>query len=246
MEELIFFGVIILFSILESIARSRKARSGGDVEMEGLPDPRQEAEWEMRRPMPEPDEVPTFDEDPSYDERAGAGGSPTARRDAPMPMRNRGSAAETMLPAELLEELAELAGRAESRRSREQARPVESPRHGETRKKSPRLPDADEWRRRHGVPARIPTRAPIPSPPTEAVEERPAHVVHQSHRGYGTDPSERARSREDAPDPVPDTISEDAAAIRRQLQSRSPSALRQALILQEVMGPPAAMRDDRF
>ena len=61
MEELIFFAVIIFFSIVESIARSRKAKRGGGSEgsLPELPDP---SEW-----VPEPPvlEVPSYDADDS-------------------------------------------------------------------------------------------------------------------------------------------------------------------------------------
>jgi hypothetical protein len=239
MEELIFFGVIILFSILESIARSRKAKQSGEGEdadprpdRSRLPDLSGRAEWEPERRLPQLPDLPTYDEDPSYDDGVGAGASRAPRRDAPSPMRSGGSAAETMLPAELLEELAELAGRVEARRGG--ARTVRTP------KTSPSLP---EWRDERGqgrsrLPVRVPTRSPAMSG-----EQRPDHAVHRSHRGYGTDPSERARSEQDGLDPLAVSISEDVAAVRRQLGSHSPSSLRRALILQEVLGPPAALRD---
>ena len=73
MEELIFFAVIIFFSILESIARSRKGKAGGEADGP-LPDP---VEWETRLPDLEPgrssgggDEAEAYDDDPSYDDVA--------------------------------------------------------------------------------------------------------------------------------------------------------------------------------
>ena len=72
MEELIFFAVIIFFSILESIARSRKAKKGGGADGP-LPDP---VEWEVQLPDLEPgrtsrqggSDLETYDDDPSYDD----------------------------------------------------------------------------------------------------------------------------------------------------------------------------------
>ena len=71
----------------------------------------------------------------------------------------------------------------------------------------------------------------------------PSHVVHASHYGYGTDPSERTPSKEDGLDPLAETLSADVSAIRRQLSSMNVHSLRQAIILQEVLGPPVTMRD---
>ena len=68
--------------------------------------------------------------------------------------------------------------------------------------------------------------------------------MHLAHAGYGTDPSERAPSEQDGLDPLARTLSSDARAIRVQLLSDSASALRQAIILQEVLGPPKAMQED--
>jgi hypothetical protein len=73
-----------------------------------------------------------------------------------------------------------------------------------------------------------------------------AHEVHLSHWDYGTDPSERAPSREGVIDPFAERHDPDAAAVTRQLRSRSRSALRRAIILHEVLGPPMALREDRF
>jgi cystathionine beta-lyase family protein involved in aluminum resistance len=70
-------------------------------------------------------------------------------------------------------------------------------------------------------------------------------VVHQSHAGFGTDPSSRAPSAQDHLDPLARVLGADAAAARAQLRGGA-HALRQALILNEILGPPAAERDDRY
>ena len=72
------------------------------------------------------------------------------------------------------------------------------------------------------------------------------HQVHRAHRGYGTDPSTRAPSEQDGLDPLAEVLSQDAATIRRQLMSHRAHALRQAVILQEVLGPPVALGGNRF
>ena len=111
MEELIFFGVIILFSILESIARSRKKRAGGGA-------PQIPGEWE-----PEAD---TEDEGESWRTAAPAGG-----RGGPGETRGRysqpygttagrgrpgTSGSEGIIPADIWEEIAGLAEGSEARR----------------------------------------------------------------------------------------------------------------------------------
>ena len=87
------------------------------------------------------------------------------------------------------------------------------------------------------VPSRVPagrTRVPSTEP----------HEIHLAHAGYGTDPSERAKSEQDGLDPLAERLSENAAAIRMQLLSHSRGALRQAVILQEVLGKPVSLRDE--
>lgn len=153
MEELIFFAVIIFFSILESIARSRKAKKGGGADGP-LPDP---VEWEVQLPDLEPgrtsrqggSDLETYDDDPSYDdileeqrveERRSRDGESlerysrprsSGRPARPSPSRSRPSS-ETMLPGDLLEQLEALArgGTLE----REEAQTIELP------KQSPPLP----------------------------------------------------------------------------------------------------------
>ena len=234
MEELIFFAVIIFFSIVESIVRSRRARRG-EVEGEGevtLPDSDRMERYEPRSRTPDVEHLPTYDADPSYDDLATSGGR-GGRRDQPTPMRGdgrveeRGRPSSEMLSADLLEELAEMA----SRRSREgeggrrrRPRPLRVPRQ------SPPLPEPVQ----EGPPV---TRLPVKA--TEIGE----HTVHRSHAEYGTDPSSRRRSEQDVMFAPTDQLDADAAAVRRQLLSHSTSSLRQAIILQEVLGPPVAMRE---
>ena len=72
------------------------------------------------------------------------------------------------------------------------------------------------------------------------------HIVHGSHRGYGTDPSSRARSEQDGLDPLAEHINEDAEQVHELFLSRDPHALRRAVMLQEVLGLPAAFRGDPY
>lgn len=127
MEELIFFAVIIFFTILESIARSRKEKQGGGIEDEA---PTRTGQWD-EPPESERgegarrhggDRLPTYDQDPSYDDLAtepkgrkdrtlgkytrpyGAQGAPARPSE-----KERRPSSETMLPGDLLEQLESLA-----------------------------------------------------------------------------------------------------------------------------------------
>jgi hypothetical protein len=77
---------------------------------------------------------------------------------------------------------------------------------------------------------------------------RPAetHIVHRAHKGYGTDPSSRRPSEQDGLDPLATRTSADALAVRAQLRRQGAHALRQAVIFHEILGPPVAIRPDRF
>jgi hypothetical protein len=104
MEEFIFFAVIIFFSIIESIARSRKQKRAGELPEGDRPEMPVPAEWD--RELPD-FEFPTYDADPSYDDELAAGASSSGGATRPRPDR---PSSEEMLPGELLEELARLAG----------------------------------------------------------------------------------------------------------------------------------------
>lgn len=201
MEELIFFAVIIVFSILESIARSRKKRAG----MQQIPN-----DGEPDRPYDDLDADDAADSSrpiPRYSEPYGSSpGAETTHR----------SGSEGMVPADIWQEIAGLArGRLEQM------------------EKKP---------------------APPPPPPTPSRVERgrrtpdvgEAHRVHRSHAGYGTDPSSRLPSAQDDLDPLARSLSADAASVRQQLRQGGRHALRRAMILQEILGPPASMRPEAF
>ncbi len=227
MEELIFFAVIIGISILESVARSRKAKQGQGAE-DGfpMPDGDDQPDWdvEFRDSL---EELPTYDQDMSYDEAA------TGSADQPATGRSVGRY-EARVPSSggsrrrnLFQELAEIASQLEGEQAA--ARTVDIP------KQSPPLPDPDPDIK----PAREPSRR-FRGPARTHGE----HRVHRAHAGYGTDPSERAPSEQDGMDPLARSLSEDASAIRRQLLSRRGAELRQAIMLREVLGPPVTLRDE--
>src|SRR5688572_2097562 len=105
MEELIFFAVIIFFSIVESIARSRKKRMGQPMPEE------QPAEWQWEEPeQPRRREMPSYDTPPSYDADASFDDAPSREesgREEGEPRRIQSS--ESMIPADIWEEIAGLA-----------------------------------------------------------------------------------------------------------------------------------------
>jgi len=211
MEELIFFAIIIFFSIIDGIARARKQKKQGQLPDESSPVPE---DWEW-----EDDQVESYDSGPSYEK-------PYQVRRSP------GSAQRTTLP--------EYTGPYGKDRETRPASP----------KSSQGMIPADIWQEIAGLArGRQPAPEPDPSPTEiEPIPPRPlgVHPVHRAHAGFGTDPSSRARSAEDGLDPLRRTLSRDASAVRRQLRSHRKSALRRAVILQEVLGPPAATRPERF
>jgi hypothetical protein len=230
-EEFIFFAVIIFFSIIESISRSRKARQQGQPgESSELPSPE---EW--REDFPTTD-LPTYDDEPSYEEPAAIEERERAR--AAYRTEKQRTASQTLLPSDLFEELAGLAGRLEQEHVK--ARTLDLP------KQSPPVP-LPEPERVHHAPDRSrrpePARSLVPAGrQRSAGSER--HIVHQAHAGYGTDPSSRAPSEQDGLDPLAQSLGQDARAIRTQLLSHTGPELRQAIILQEVLGKPVALRDE--
>jgi hypothetical protein len=264
MEELIFFAVLIFFSIIESIARSRKQRKGGG-QLPELPDEaptereREARRVERPRPRPQPrpsqprprmSDVPSYDDDASFDARASSESEPSfddvgASEEE---RRRRASSSESMIPSDIWEEIAGLAREAKvelpAPRPKPQPRvppapktPLPPPRRGP----QPSRPPAAKTPQR---PRPATARKPAPQRPA-ASEGTPAHAVHLSHAGYGTDPSERARSAQDVRQSA-EPVHADALAVRNQLRGQGPHALRQALILHEVLGPPVSSKPDRF
>ena len=234
MGELIFFAVLILFSILESVARQRKQREeggGGD----GAPEPN--SSRRDRRP-----------------ERSG--------RASPRAGAERGEAAETMLPADLWEEIQGLAsGRLPDSRPEPTRRPRKPGRTGRRLPEGPPRPTVPE-RGRASVARRPPTEEEahtlerldveptgdeIRSPEVGVDRWTPstqgAHPIHGTHRDYGTDPSGRVTSELDWRPPV--SGNPNAKRVRALLRgSGGTDALKQAVMLQEILGPPASMKDD--
>ncbi len=235
MEQLIFFGVIILFTILESSARTKRAKRRAEEQAGAEDHPPLQAEWEEQAFDAR---FSTYDAEPA-DEDDGIPGEPLPRYTRPYESHDESdeyAAAEQETsqgvapPRGLFAELAGLAARLEeaSRQASQQ---------------SSRIPVAGGE-----PPPAEPSRAVVPRPESGfgPAEVRPEHMVHSAHADYGTDPSERAPSEQDGLDPLARHLSADARAVREQLRSHSAHALRQAVVLQEVLGPPAALRGDRL
>jgi hypothetical protein len=251
MEQLIFFAVIIFFSIIESIARSRKAKMGGQLP-EAPPEQEEPSQQPRTRPRQRPRPIPSYDTDPSFDaepslDSRGSYDDAKARESLE---KRRSRSSESMIPAELWDEIAGLAREPERQEPtytpppRQQPRPAPQPQA--KRLPTPRRPPAPQKSR---APAK---RQPPPAPrratilaPEPAPEGVAAHAVHESHAGFGTDPSSRPRSAQDGLDPLARVMGRDASAVHAQLVG-SAHALRQAVIMYEVLGPPVSDRPDRF
>lgn len=199
MGELIFFAVIILFTILEAVAKRRKQREGGeeggDEDESWTPAPVE------RQPRPKAERRP----------RVERGSSSSTDRGMPKRGAGREERSETMIPADLWEEIAGLAT-------------GETPR----RRPEPRDMDTEEARSLEQL---------------DVERSADAHLVHRSHRGYGTDPSERAPSEQDWR--PTQRGNRNAKRVRAMLRgSEGTDALKQAVILREVLGPPVSMEDE--
>ena len=218
MEGLIFIVVIILFSLLEGVLRKQKAGRA-------LP-PGQAPEEEQYDPAQEEQYVPTYDEPPSYDDRPSHDEPPSYddQIDDDMPEYSnpyRTVLRSTPAPSETLipkDVWEEIAGLVSG------VRPSVLPAEPEPRSEATTVASRASYQ------------------PTSEQE----HVVHRAHVGYGTDPSSRAPSEQDGLDPLAKRLAADARAVHQVLSSRDPHALRQAIILQEVLGPPAAFRGDPY
>lgn len=208
MEQLILLAIIVIFSIIDSVARTNKKKRQGSVP---APSGGTRPEWQ-------PDE-----REPSYDEVAveSASQEPTTLPRYTKPYgstrvqkRETPTSSEGMVPADIWQEIQGLA----------RGRPP-------VRKAPPPPPP--------------PPPAPVEVAPVSR-RAMPSSRIHRSHAAYGTDPSKRARSEQDGLDPMRATLGRDAASARRQLKGHKKHALRQAVILQEILGRPAAMRGDPF
>lgn len=235
MGELVFFAVIILFTILEAIAKRRKQREAGEDGAE------EDENWTPapveRQPKPKADREP----------RVERGSRSSSSTDRGMPERGAGreERSETMIPADLWEEIAGLAKGEVPRPRQPEPSKGKTPTKGKTPRRWKPGPFDDESASLETLeverieddirPVRTYTGARVPS-------SADAHPVHRSHHGYGTDPSERAPSEQDWR--PTERANRNAKRVRAMLRgSEGTDALKQAVILREVLGPPVSMKD---
>ena len=124
---------------------------------------------------------------------------------------------------------------------------------GRERKATEILP-ADLWEEITGA-MRLPEPEPVeetPLPEREPVRtsrkrqpDPSVHPIHSTHPEYGTDPSERTASIQHGLGSLTDTLELRASVARDQLGLGDRKALRKAVILHEVLGPPLALREQQ-
>ena len=124
---------------------------------------------------------------------------------------------------------------------------------GRERKATEILP-ADLWEEITGA-MRLPEPEPVeetPLPEREPVRtsrkrqpDPSIHPIHSTHPEYGTDPSERTASIQHGLGSLTDTLELRASVTRDQLGLGDREALRKAVILHEVLGPPLALREQQ-
>ena len=124
---------------------------------------------------------------------------------------------------------------------------------GRERKATEILP-ADLWEEITGA-MRLPEPEPVeetPMPEREPVRtsrkrqpDPSVHPIHSTHPEYGTDPSERTASIQHGLGSLTDTLELRASVARDQLGLGDREALRKAVILHEVLGPPLALREQQ-
>ena len=229
MEGLVFLVVIVVFSILESVLKKRKAaqaRLHGEAP-ESLEDT-------LERIRGDDLHAPTYDAHPSYDDDASYDDGPSY---------DEGPSYDDQIDDDVPEY---------SNQYRAASRPTPTP-----APPTPLIPK-DIWEEIAGLVSGVqppaPTAPPEPGRESVALARTPTfqpapkqeHVVHRSHAGYGTDPSSRAPSEQDGLDPLAEHISADVGAAHKLFLSRNPHALRRAIILQEILGRPAAFRGDPY
>ena len=130
---------------------------------------------------------------------------------------------------------------------------------GRERKATEILP-ADLWAEITGLPtektpveeeppvaSRETTSAPLPQrePVRTSRKRQPepsVHPIHSTHPEYGTDPSARTPAIQHG---LTDTLGLRASVARDQLGLGDREALRRAVILHEVLGPPLALREQQ-
>lgn len=230
MEQLIFVGIILLFSVLEAVAR--KKREGGEVEVPAPP-PREPV---VRVPQSSGKTIPSYDHDPSFDDEVDGGAT------------KRPVTSESLIPDDVWAEIQALARggtpTAPPDRAPVQARPRQA--SAAARAKTPRPDDkapAPPAKTRSAPIALAPRGGPVrPALAPELPEGSAGHPVHLSHSLYGTPVHDRLTGTGSDGRELR-RVSTAAAGVREMLRGDRGS-LRRALVLQEILGPPVSLKED--
>ena len=226
MEQLILIGIILFVSsLLDAAARKMRAGQEGS---EPVPLPPPDEVPEVRRSRASAPPLPSYDHDPSFDDAAGAGS------------QGGRTTSEGLIPADVWEEIQALA-----RGGKPAPRPAPPPQPAEAPTRAPARAQAKAPVREVRPPtppmSTVPRRERAPAVPEVDAGVAPEHFVHATHAKYGKpvqdrltgfDEEHRARG-----------LSPEAAALRRVLRGGG-APLRQAILLQEILGPPVSLKDD--
>ena len=196
MEQFIFIGVIVLFAILDGIAKKKKKEAQARGEEPDTPTP-EELDWKWE---PAGESLPAYEDGSSFDDQPEDDYTPTL----PPPGGSQG-----IIPKNVWEEIAALA----SGRLPPQPEPA------------PPVPVVAAERR--------PTRGP----------DRPEHRAHVAHSKYGTPVSERLQPMDTPEMHQVRGFSPEITSVRQLLHGGGAS-LRQAIMLQEILGTPVSLKDD--
>jgi len=231
MDGLIFLVVIVVFSLLEGVLRKQKAaqqarlRLSGDLTRDRRHGPTQDGQLEDGQYGFVEDEQfeTTYGSESSYDEVDDIQEYSNQYREAPPSKPSPSGITREM--KDVWDWRSPLVAGAQP-----QASDLEQP--------APRAPRTET-----AAVVRAETTA-VTQRATRGLTTSQEHIVHGSHIGYGTDPSQRAPSEQDGLDPLAEHLGTDAGAVHQLFASRDSHALRQAIILQEVLGLPSAFRGD--
>jgi len=215
MEQFIFIGVIVLFSILDGIAKKKKREAQQAQQATHQPTPEEE-DWQWE---PAGEDLQSYDTGSSVSEYVedddGIPGEPLSQYTQPyQPQESAAPAggAQGLIPKDIWEEISALAS----------GRP---------------LPQATPPQQAYVVPA------PVQEPRPSRGPARPEHRAHAAHAKYGTPVSERLQPMDRPEMHQAPGLSSEIRSVRRLLGGGS-ADLRKAVILQEVLGPPVTLRDD--
>lgn len=198
MDNLVLVGVIVLFTILDAVARKKKAQARAQLpgQEPHMPTP-EESDWKWE---PVGEELQEYDGESLFEVDAEEEVQPAS----PSP-----SSGQDIIPKGVWEEIAALAS----------GNPLPVP--------APTPP----------APVVLAERSPVRGP------ERPEHRAHMAHAKYGTPVSSRLKPMDTPEMHQVKALSDEVRSVRRLLRGGG-SSLRQAVILQEILGAPVSLRDD--